>query len=65
MRLSNGDIVYTNPYAADSDNDGLLDGEEIVQEFHHFGYDAFAPFNPNNIYFTFNGSSLKSVGKNW
>ena len=29
MHLSNGEIVYTNPYAADSDNDGLLDGEEI------------------------------------
>lgn len=38
----------------DSDGDGLLDGEEIVQEFHRFGYDALAPFNPNNIYPAFN-----------
>lgn len=64
MHLSNGEIVYTNPYAADSDGDGLLDGEEIIQEFHMFGHDALAQFNPNNIYFTFNGSSLKSGGKN-
>ena len=42
MRLSNGDIVYTNPYAADSDNDGLLDGEEIIKgKVYHFPASQF------------------------
>ena len=29
MRLSNGEIIYTDPTNPDSDGDGLLDGEEI------------------------------------
>ena len=29
MRLSNGTIIYTDPFNADTDGDGLLDGEEI------------------------------------
>lgn len=29
MRLLNGDIIYTKPWDEDSDDDGLLDGQEI------------------------------------
>ncbi len=29
IRLQNGTVIYTKPYEADSDGDGLLDGEEI------------------------------------
>ena len=32
MRLGNGVYIKTNPYDPDSDNDGLLDGEEIVPQ---------------------------------
>ena len=33
MRLQDGTIIYTDPNKADSDTDGLLDGEEI--DFHY------------------------------
>ena len=29
MKLSNGTVIYTDPFDSDTDNDGLLDGEEI------------------------------------
>ena len=33
MRLSNGEIIYTDPLNADTDGDGLKDGEEIIPQF--------------------------------
>ena len=30
MRLSNGEIIYTYPLNADTDGDGVRDGDEIV-----------------------------------
>lgn len=33
MRLSTGEIIYTNPFNADTDGDGLNDGEEIIPQF--------------------------------
>lgn len=33
MRLSNGEIIYTDPLNADTDSDGLKDGEEIIPQF--------------------------------
>ncbi|MDE7157344.1 MAG: VWA domain-containing protein [Lachnospiraceae bacterium] len=30
MKLSNGTVIYTDPFNPDTDNDGLLDGEEII-----------------------------------
>ncbi len=32
IRLKNGKVIYTDPYEADTDGDGLLDGEEIIPE---------------------------------
>ena len=32
IKLYNGDVIYTNPNRADSDGDGLLDGEEVNPE---------------------------------
>ena len=33
MRLSTGEIIYTDPLNADTDGDGLKDGEEIIPQF--------------------------------
>lgn len=33
MRLSNSEIIYTDPLNADTDGDGLKDGEEIIPQF--------------------------------
>lgn len=33
IRLSNGEIIYTDPLNADTDSDGLKDGEEIIPQF--------------------------------
>ena len=33
MRLSTGKIIYTDPLNADTDGDGLKDGEEIIPQF--------------------------------
>lgn len=33
MRLSNGEIIYTDPFNADTDGDGLKDEEEIIPQF--------------------------------
>lgn len=33
IRLSNGEIIYTDPLNADTDGDGLKDGEEIIPQF--------------------------------
>lgn len=50
MRLSNGEVVYTDPTDSDSDNDGLLDGEEIKQEVKTVPSVLYSPFNLNNQY---------------
>lgn len=33
MRLSNGEIIYTDPLNADTDSGGLKDGEKIIPQF--------------------------------
>ena len=33
IRLSTGEIIYTDPLNADTDGDGLKDGEEIIPQF--------------------------------
>lgn len=33
MRLSNSEIIYTDLLNADTDSDGLKDGEEIIPQF--------------------------------
>lgn len=33
IRLSNGEIIYTDPLNADTDGDGLKDGEKIIPQF--------------------------------
>lgn len=33
MRLSNGEIIYTDLLNADTDGDGLKDGDEIIPQF--------------------------------
>lgn len=33
IRLSNGEIIYTDLLNADTDSDGLKDGEEIIPQF--------------------------------
>ncbi len=38
MRMSNGNIIYTNPLIADTDGDGLLDGEEINVSYNIVDY---------------------------
>ena len=50
MRISNGQIIYTNPKLADGDFDGLLDGEEIIQSVDVY-YSSFGdPFNIDGKY---------------
>lgn len=48
MRLSNGTIIYTDPFNPDTDGDGLLDGEEI---------DVIPTFWINTIFNKFDVSS--------
>ena len=36
MRLSNCEIIYTDPLNADTDGDGLKDGEEIISQYKLF-----------------------------
>lgn len=33
MRLSNDEIIYTDPFNWDTDGEGLKDGEEIILQF--------------------------------
>ena len=50
MRISNGQVIYTNPKLADGDFDGLLDGEEIIQSVDVY-YSSFGdPFNIDGKY---------------
>lgn len=53
MRLSNGEIIYTDPLNADTDGDGLKDGEEIIQQYKLFsGTSSGFLETPYTIYFS-------------
>ncbi|MGE7093322.1 VWA domain-containing protein [Lysinibacillus sp. NPDC048646] len=54
MRLGNGEIIYTNKYVKDIDNDGLEDGQEILPQFNSRGGGYYVmksdPWNPDTDY---------------
>ena len=50
MRLSNGEIIYTDPLNADTDGDGLKDGEEIISQYKLFSGPSSGFFR-NTIYY--------------
>lgn len=53
MRLSNGEIIYTDPLNADTDGDGLKDGEEIISQYKLFsGPSSGFLETPYTIYFS-------------
>ncbi len=50
MQLPNGTTVFTDPNNPDSDYDGLLDGEEILQIVNAMPAQTYNSFNTNNQY---------------
>ena len=55
MRLSNGEIIYTDPLNADTDSDVLKDGEEITPQFKFADSSGIGlPGFPCGIYFKMN-----------
>ena len=53
MRLSNGEIIYTDPLNWDTDGDGLKDGEEISSQYKLFSGPSLGFLEiPYNIYFS-------------
>lgn len=53
IRLINGQVIYTDPADDDSDDDGLLDGEEIIPEVKKLDVDSafLEDFVGNNWYY--------------
>ena len=61
MRLSNGEIIYTDPLNADTDGDGLKDGEEIIPQFKFADSSGIGlPGFPCGIYFKMNSDPTMS-----
>ena len=61
MRLSNGEIIYTYPLNADTDGDGLKDGEEIIPQFKFADSSGIGlPGFPCGIYFKMNSDPTMS-----
>lgn len=53
MRLSTGEIIYTDPLNADTDGDVLKDGDEIIQQYKLFsGTSSGFLETPYTIYFS-------------
>ena len=52
MRLSTGEIIYTDPLNADTDGNGLKDGEEIIPQFKFVDSSSIGlPWGSCGIYF--------------
>lgn len=65
MKLSDGEIIYTDPLNPDTDGDGLLDGEEICWNYKLFSDPLMttSPIMTNSksyIYFTMDSNPNKS-----
>ena len=56
MRLSNDEIIYTDPFNLDTDGEDLKDGEEIIPQFKFADSSGF----PCGIYFKMNSDPTMS-----
>lgn len=52
-RLSNGEIIYTDTLNADTDGDGLKDGEEIIPQYKLFSGSSSFFRNTTYLYILF------------